>query len=144
MSIIPRNYTTQLSIVGQRATHINFHAESAYVFSAIVTDVGAYTIENDGRGTFTISINHRVQFLHKQQPKGLPGTVTGVWAAALDAYMDRWLVVELDTGYGIVFGAFGTCGPPHSVMDWDVRPIDELRPKSEEEIDELYVIREQG
>jgi len=46
------------------------------------------------------------------------------------------------TEYGIVFGFFAVWGPPHFVLDWDVRPLDDLRPQDDSCIDECYRIRQ--
>jgi hypothetical protein len=143
VSVLPHSYTKQLAIVGCRVTHVaspgSFQKRHAIIFA----DSGAHRIDWDGRGSFEIiRLNDPPEDVGGKSIEGLPGIVTGAWAAALDGYMDHWLVFELDTEYGIVFGSFAVCGPPHFVLDWDVRPLDDLRPQDESCIDECYRIRQ--
>jgi len=143
MHCLPRSYTTELGIVGCRVTRVKSPGSFDERHLLLITDDGAHRIDWNGRGTFEISrLDNPPQDENHERIVGLPGVVTGVWAAALDAYQDHWLVCELDIQYGIVFGSFCVCGPPHFVLDFDVRSLDVLRPKDESLIDESYRIRE--
>ena len=128
---LPSSYTTELTIVGCRVTRVESPGSFEGRYALLVADGTTHRVDWDGRGTFEVTrLDETPPYGNGERCVGLRGVVTGLWAAAFDGDMDHWLVCELDTQYGIVFGSFAVCGPPHFVLDIDVRPLDVFRKTS--------------